>query len=48
VLACKDKIETDVVEGKLPPTIAVQKLIAEYAKTEIGDYIKDTSPFEIK
>jgi len=48
VLACKDKIETDVVEGKLPPTIAVQKLIAEYAKTEIGDYIKDTSPFAIK
>lgn len=49
VIACKDGIEDEVVQGKLSPTLAVQKLINVFAHADLteGSY-NQSSPFDIK
>lgn len=48
IISCQNEIETSVINGKLAPTMAVQKYIEEYAKSDIRSHLKDTSPFELK
>ena len=49
VIECKEGIEQEVIAGKLSATMAVQKLIAQFADAELADSnISGSSPFEIK
>lgn len=49
IIACRTGIEQDVIEGRLPATMAVQRFIAEFAKVRGHDIdAKDASPFEIR
>ena len=47
ILSCKEQVEREVINGQLPPTLAVQKLIAKYAESRINEHIKETSPFNL-
>lgn len=49
IVACKDTIEDEVVDGKITPTLAVQKFIDifSHAKLSEANYTS-SSPFEIK
>ena len=48
VAACQNQVETDVINGKLAPTLAVQKLISQFSTTDLKKQNLDaSSPFEI-
>ena len=49
IVNCKDDIESEVIEGKLSPTLAVQQFINIFSHAKLGETsYKTSSPFEIK
>lgn len=49
IVACKDDIENEVVDGKIAPTLAVQKFIDIFSHVKLSEAnYTNSSPFEIK